>query len=403
MVNKFYDLRGGTERVMFDLSAALTQAGHEVVPFATQDPRNEATPFERYFVAPRRYDGGGLVARAKLAAAAIHDHDAARALGRLLDDHPCDVAHLHNIYHQLSPSILGELRRRGIPTLMTLHDYKIACPNYKLYRDGEICEKCVTTKTPLWPFLHACHRDSRAESILVAVESTLHRLTGAYEKGVDLFVSPSEFLAEILRRRLPSARLQVIRNSAGNASAADAGKRATRPTVLYAGRLSAEKGVDLLLASAADAKEVEIRVAGSGPLEESLRERFHGENIVFLGRLEAGELERERAAAWAIAIPSQWYENAPLSLLEAYASARPVLAAAHGGLLEMVEHEASGWLIEPAAVDAWSSALRRVAASPDALTQMGERGYELARNRYSFDTFLASYLGAYEKLLSARV
>jgi len=154
MVNKFYDRRGGTERVMFDLMDSLPEQGWEVIPFATQDARNESTRFAEYFPPSRDYDGDSAAHKLGLGVRAIYDREARRHLGRLLDEHPCDLAHLHNIYHQLSPSILDEFRRRDMPVLMTVHDYKLVCPNYRLFRDGKPCEKCVGSALPLWAAVH---------------------------------------------------------------------------------------------------------------------------------------------------------------------------------------------------------------------------------------------------------
>jgi glycosyltransferase involved in cell wall biosynthesis len=397
MVNKFYDLRGGTERMMFDLSAGLTERGHDVVPFATADPRNEPTPYARYFAPSRDYDAPNAF-RLKLAVSMIHDREAAACLDRLLDAVNVDVAHLHNIYHQLSPSILWVLRRRGIPTVMTLHDYKLVCPVYRLFRDGHPCEECVGRRTPVGAGLHTCHRGSRAQSWLVALESTVHRWRRVYEKGVDLFVSPSEFLGGVVRRHgIEPPRLRVIVNAPrrrGPPAAAD--ERAARPRVLYAGRLSFEKGVDVLVTAAREAPDVEVGIAGRGPLEAELQARAEGiPNVQFLGWLDADALRQELGRAWAVALPSVWYENAPLSLLEAYAAGRPVLASDRGGLPEMVEEEHSGRLVPAGDVTAWTRALRRVAAEPERLAAMGELARARLDRVYDFDDCVEAYLDAY--------
>lgn len=399
MINKFFDLRGGSERVMFDLDAGLRERGHEVLHFAQQDPRNEPSAYAAYFPPARDYDRGGAWNGLRLAAAAIHDRRARRHLARLLDEHPVDVAHLHNIYHQLSPSILGELRARGIPTLMTVHDYKLICPNYKLHHHGSVCERCVG-RTVLWqPLRYRCQRDSLAESALVAVESTWHRLSAVYARGVDCFVAPSEFLAERLRRQRFEVR--VIRNAPRAAGAAAAlHERAQEPTLLYAGRLSEEKGVGLLLEAARDLSGLQLRIAGDGPLAEPLRAAA-SQNVRFLGRLSADELSRELARCWAVAVPSTWYENAPLAVLEAFAAARPVLVSDHGGLVELVDDAREGWRLAPGGLSAWREALGRIPQSADELGEMGRRARLRLERDHDFGRLLDEYLGLYDSLRSA--
>jgi len=348
MGNKFLYLRGGTERVMFDLTEGLVERGHEVIPFAMQDERNQATPWSRWFPPPRDYDAPGPAGKLRLAAASIWDRESRRALEGLLDEARPDAAHLHNIYHQLSPSILGALRGAGVPVVMTLHDYKLACPTYTLFRDGGICTECVGSAVPIGAGLHRCHRDSRAESWLVSLESTVHRLLRVYERNVDRFVSPSRFLADLMvGHGLDASRLEVIPNAPrGTRPPRSRAERSERPRVLYAGRLSREKGVDVLVDAARQVPDLEL--FGAGPLEAPWRRRAESApRIHFLGHLGPQALAVERARAWAVAVPSVWYENAPLTVLEAYAAARPVVAAGHGGLAEMVEDGVTGWWAPP--------------------------------------------------------
>jgi len=401
-VNKFYDPRGGTERVLFDLEDGLRARGHDVAVFACEHPDNRPSEWSRYFVGRRDYESPGPVDRLRHAVGTVYDVGARRALGRLLDDFRPDVAHLHNVYHQLSPSVLDVLRARGVPVVMTLHDYKLACPVYRLFRDGAICTKCVGTEWPLWVGVHACSRGSRAESWLLALESTVHRMRRSYERGVSVFVSPSEFLAGIVRRQgLPARRIAVVRNAPRHRpEAADPDARSPQPRVLYAGRISPEKGVDLLIEAARRAPAVEVRIAGTGPDAARLGAMSADlDNVRWLGRLGPEDLEAERAAAWAVAVPSRWYENAPLSVIEAFCSGRPVLAADHGGLVEMVEPDVSGWRIPPGDVEAWAEALRRLPRAQSELMLMGMRARAVADRDHDHERFLDAHEELYASLV----
>lgn len=401
LVNKFYDPRGGTERVLFDLEDGLRERGHEVAVFSSRHPRNRESAWSRYFVPERDYAAPTPAQRVHHALGTLYDRQARQYFARLLDDFAPDVVHLHNIYHQLSPSILDELRARRLPTVLTLHDYKLVCPVYRLFRDGAPCEKCVGTEWPLWSGVHNCSRGSRAESWLLAIESTVHRMRRSYERAVTVFVSPSEFLARMVKRQgITARRIEVIRNAPRHRPpAADPSSRDPRPTVLVTGRLSEEKGVHVLLAAVVRTPDIEIRIAGTGPDEPRLRELAADRpNVHFLGHLDAPRLEAERARAWVVAVPSVWYENAPLSVLEAYCAGRPVLAADHGGLVEMVEEGVTGWRLPPGNVAAWTAALQRLPIAQSELMLMGMRARAIADRDYGYETFLDEHERLYARL-----
>lgn len=405
IVNKFYDLRGGAERVMFDLRDGLTARGHELIPFSMQDARNETSEWSRFFVPSRDYDAPGFGTKLRQARLTIHDPQARHCLEELLEQVRPDLAHLHNIYHQLSPSILEPLTRRKIPVVMTLHDFKLACPSYTLFRDGEPCQKCVELKLPFWCAVHSCSRGSRAESIVLSVESSVHRIRGVYEKCVDRFICPSHTMAEVMRRRgIPAAQLVVIPNALrGMGEAADWSERSELPSVLFAGRLSREKGVETLVEAARKTPGVKVRIAGDGPSAESLRERARGLPWVeFLGKLAPEGLRRERAKAWLCAVPSVCTENAPLTVLESYASGRGVLVSDRGGLKELVD-EKTGMRVEAANVEAWRAALAAIVSEEELWEARGRAARLRLEQDYSHERVLDAHERLFEELVDASV
>lgn len=400
-VNKFYDPRGGTERVLYDLEDGLREAGHEVGIFAGEHPGNRESPSPQWIVPGRDYENPGPVQKLGHALGTLYDRGVRRRFAEALDAFAPDVVHLHNIYHQLSPSILDELRARQIPAVLTVHDYKLVCPVYRLYRDGAICEECVGRRWTPGVVRHRCSRGSLAESALLAVESTLHRWRRSYERAVSVFVAPSRFMASVLREGgIPAASLEVCLNAPRRVpDSADPHDRVERPTLLYAGRLSEEKGVDLAVEGARAHPDVELRIAGAGPLETALRERASGlANVVFLGHLGPDELAGERARAWATLVPSRWYENAPLSVIESWWAARPVIGAAHGGLAEMLEGGDAGWAVAPGEFAAWQAAFGRVGAARDELGELGVRARQRAARDHAFADFLDRTLQLYRRV-----
>lgn len=375
-VNKYHYVRAGAERYVFDLSRLLESHGHEVVPFAMHHPDNVPTPWSRFFVPERRFDRReGLVKDAEKVATMLWSRDAAMRLRALLREFRPDVAHIHNIYHHLSPSILSVLRREGIPVVWTVHDFKWICPNYKLFTEGDPCERCHVYR--YWNAVaHRCVDESRAASAVAAVEMALHRLGGWYERDVARAIAPSAFLRNLLGRwgkdlskitHLPNlmdaAPLAHIRSTLGD-------------EVVYAGRLSEEKGVARVLELAAALPGTRFRIVGTGPLEAALKKTAGAQdlrNVAFAGFLAGDDLFRAIAAARLVLVPSRWFENFPYAVLEAMALGKTVVASATGGIPEIVEDGISGFLVPPDDRLAWVDTVGRLVQDGDMLAATGER------------------------------
>ena len=195
LINKFHYLRGGAERAYFDTAHILAESGHQVAFFSMQHPENFQTEWSHFFVAREEYTEGNptLGERFRLVRNILWNFEAARKLEALIDEFQPEIAHLHNTYHQLSPSILWTLKKRHIPIVMTLHDYKLLSPNYSLFVRGKIWEH-----TSGWRCLKdRCVKDSLFKSLFCVLEKWLHDFLGSYRK-VDRFIAPSHFLIEKL-------------------------------------------------------------------------------------------------------------------------------------------------------------------------------------------------------------
>jgi glycosyltransferase involved in cell wall biosynthesis len=374
-VNKFLYRRGGAEGYMLDLADLQRAQGHEVELFGMRHEADETTHrFQSLF--PPQVDldptPDGAVDKVRSAARMIWSSSSRRGMAAVVEQFRPDVVHCHNIYHQLSPSVLSPLRRADVPCVMTLHDYKLACPSYQLLDQGRLCDACVTGG-PWRAAHHACKDGSRAASTLLALESTLHRRTGAYG-AVDVFVSPSRFLAEIMRRAgvFPD-RLQVVNHFAD----VDGTPVKVQPggNLLFAGRLSHEKGIDVLIEALALTRETTILdIAGDGPargrLEERARTAAPG-RVRFHGRLDKGALQELMRSSIASVVPSRWYENQPMTVLESFGSGVPVVASDLGGLPELVRDGVEGWLVPAENPIALAAALDRVWADPAQALSMG--------------------------------
>lgn len=401
-VNSYHYRRGGSDAVYFDHAALLASQGWDNGFFSMQHPKNEATPWSRYFIDELEF-GHSYSLRQKLAMAAkvVYSFEAQRKLRALLQDFPADVAHLHCIYHHLSPSILPVLREAGVPVVLTAHDLKIACPAYKMLNAGGVCERCKTGSV-LNVIKHRCVRDSLGASAIVAVESGLHGLRGpldSYRRHVSRVVAPSRFYVEkLVEWGWPREQLCYIPNYVD--AAVFEPQYEPGDYLLYFGRLAPEKGVATLLRAAAQSG-VALKLAGTGPEDEALRRLAAelGVDAQFLGFQSGAALHALIRGARAVVLPSEWYENAPMSVLESFAFGKPVLGAQIGGIPEMIEAGLSGWTFASGDVAALVERLREIRATPDVrIAEMGRAARATVAQRFHRAGYLQQMLALYAEL-----
>src|SRR5580693_4531321 len=268
-INNYYYRRGGSEVVFFEHNRLFENAGWEVVPFSMQNALNEPSPWSAHFVNETegvgRQSPFGKVARA---ASAIYSLEAARRIRALLALIRPQVAHAHNIYHHLSPSVLVELHRRDVPVVLTLHDLKLVCPAYKMHTQGAICEECRGGALRN-VVRNRCIKNSTAMSALVWLESTIHKALDIYMRNVTRLVVPSRFfLDKFAEWGVDTSRFAHIPNSID----VDAFEPSEEPgdAFVYLWRVVPEKGVATLVKAAAKAR-VRLRIVGTGPEEAALR------------------------------------------------------------------------------------------------------------------------------------
>lgn len=395
-VNKFLHRRGGAEGYLLDLAELQRADGDDVAFFGMDHPENDQAcagtpaPYAAFDTPPP-----GVRAKLALAGRMVWSRSARQGMETALDEFRPDVVHAHNVYHQLSPSVLHAAARRGIPVVLTMHDYKLACPTYQLLDDGRPCTACVTGG-PWQAARRACRDGSRTASTVAAVEVSIHRRFGAYD-GVRRLVAPSRFLADVMAAAgVYPDRLRVVPNFTD----LDV-PQPTRPPsrgVVYAGRLSHEKGVADLV-RAAGLAGVSLDVAGDGPERESL-ERLAAEvapgRVRFHGRLPRPELVELIGSATATAVPSRWHENQPLAVLESFALGVPVVATDLGGLPELVDDH-TGWVRPAGDVTALADALSEALRDPRGARLRGKRARRVAEERHDPVRHLAQIRAVYRE------
>jgi glycosyltransferase involved in cell wall biosynthesis len=393
---------------MLQTADLLRQHGHEVVFFGMQDSRNVPEARSAHLVSSVDYSGRHAVhgsARFKQwlsAGRILYSREAATKIDALISETRPDVAHLHNIYHQLSPSILGVLRRRGVPTVLTLHDYKLICPNYTLNTRGAVCERCKGGRF-YQAVLQGCVKGSRLNGLICATEAYAHGLTHVYENGVQTFIAPSQFMQRKMREFGAAGRIVHLPNFID--AAAYEPKFSALPFFVYSGRLEPVKGVSTLLSAVAAgdvARGIKLCIAGDGSQREALesQSRLQGtsSSVSFLGHLGRDDLRVLLQHAMFVVVPSEWYENAPMSVLEAYAYGKPVIGARIGGIPELIQEGRTGLLFEPGDVDGLRRAIDSLLSDPTLAEEMGRNARRLVEDAYGprlhYECLMAVYSGA---------
>lgn len=398
-VNNYHYRRGGSDVVFLEHDALFRARGWDTAVFSMHHPRNLPSAWDGYFVDEIEYEHKvGPVQRLRQAGKVIWSNEAVHKLERLLESFPADVLHAHGVYHHLSPSVLHAAKRAGIPTVMTQHDLKLACPAYKMLNAGGVCEKCRGGNL-LNVVANRCIRDSFAASALVMVESAIHKSLKVYPRTVDRLVAPSRFYVEkLVEWGWDRGRIRYVPNyvhAARFEPRFEPGRH-----LLYFGRLAPEKGVGTLIEAAA-AAGLPLVVAGTGPSEAELRERAarHGGDVEFVGYRSGADLHAVIRDALAVVLPSEWYENAPMSVLEAFALGKPVIGARIGGIPELIEDGSTGFVFRSGDAADLAAAIGRVAALPAArVREIGRTAREFVESTFTEDRYFNEICAVYSEL-----
>jgi len=348
-IHKYYWHRDGASNYALYLSRLLEERGNKVIPFAMQSKHNLDTEYKDFFVSEMNLDDPKTVSffnKFKYAGRMLYSCEAKNKINKLLKKEKIEIAHLHNIYHHISPSILPVLKKSGVKIVMTLHDYKLICPNYTIFHHGKVHEEdckglylsCIKNK---------CHKNSRVQSMAVTAEMIFHhKIMKYYEHYVDKFIAPSEFIMnKCIEYGWPKEKFVHITHPVDLNTFGV--QELSESYVAYVGRLSDEKGIGVLLSAAAKTPDIRYKIVGQGPLEKSLHKKVEEDrldNVSFEGFKNGGDLEDLIGKARLIVVPSMWYENYPLSILEAKAMSKLVVASDIGGIREMLPKE---FLVKP--------------------------------------------------------
>lgn len=407
-VGKFHFPQGGADKYFLDLSRELEERGHTVARFSMRHPKNEPTKWEQYFISQVDFNHPNLwnVLRGLRA---YYSFETRRKFECLVRDFRPDIIHAHSTCHHLSPSFLSVAKKYGIPVVMHLHDYKLVSPNYLLYTEKGNYEGGKEEKY-FECFRDRCFKNSYLKSFLVALEMYFHhRVLKIFTRNVAVFVAPSQCLKEVVNAwRSDIQNIRVIPHGLALRPLTPATVSGEEPYYLAVGRLSFEKGFDILLQAFARLQEpsLQLKIAGTGPEEAKLKELARtlgiGERVDFLGFQSGQTLESLVEGSLAVVVPSLWREVFGLVAIEAMERGKPVIASRIGALPEIIEEKRTGRLFESGNAEDLADVLQWIFLRPEEARRMGQEARARVEQRYTLEGHMRQVENLYRELTAAK-
>jgi glycosyltransferase involved in cell wall biosynthesis len=409
-VNKFWFARGGVEAYLAGVVGELRRRGHEVAEFGMTHEANQPSAYAASFAPFVELGTGGqglpLSSKVRTALRILYAPPVAAGVRELCAAFQPELAHVHLFERQLTYALIRGLRACGVPIVQTFHDYSYVCANYTLMKGMTTPCPMECTRQGYWRAVrHRCVKHSRSASALAALELFLRRDVFRYQRSIAAFVSPSAYLRRVLvEGGLDARRVLHVPNFVRCADY----EPHTEPGeyVLFVGRLSFEKGLWTLLDVAAALPRLAFRIVGEGPEEAELRravaERGLG-NVRLDGQRTQAELRVIYRDALCVVMPSEWPENAPMVIYEAFAAGKPVVGTALGGIPELVADGIDGRVVSPADAAALTRALADLAAAPRQVADMGAAARAKAEREYDLPHHVDRLSEVYEAAVRGRV
>lgn len=400
LVNKFLYPRGGDAVCTFDTGRLLAHNGHDVSYWGMAHPSNPPLRhndlFADYLDLSRP---SGFYQRLRTARTILYSRKAMFKIDEFIQRERPDIVHLNNFAHQISPSILRVLHRHKIPAVMTLHDYKLVCASYLLLAHGSLCDACANGRYHKC-LQKRCVKGSLSKSLLNTLEMYLHHMGLHIYDIIRLFISPSHFLKEKIHEMGFHREIAVLPHFV-DLDDYEPFFGSDEESLVFFGRLSSEKGLMTLL-KATEEMSVQLKIIGEGPLRTTLENEIAKKkirNVVFLGHRTGRALYGEVRKAMCVVVPSEWYENNPRTILEAFALGKPVIGSRIGGIPELIRNGETGWTF--CTGDAYD--LRRkilyCLAHRNELRKVGERAHRVVLEKHSPHVHYEQLMSIYQKAM----
>lgn len=400
VINKYWRPNGGVEEYAFQIERLLENGGCHVVPFSQREAFTRHTEYSEYFVDPVDTAAPGMSEKIRFSKRALWGGDSVQSLARLLDEVDIDFAHVMHVYHQIGPRVLTLLKNRKIPTVVSVHDYKLCCPSFRLFNDKtrSICTRCRDKigDRHYAPATTACWKGSRAGGAILAAEATMVRSLRPYQSADLVLVSNDLMKACAIAGGIDPTRIRVLLNSWPAPHSPQPWKPGDR--LLFVGRLAVEKGVDRLIGSAARTG-VGVDVIGTGPMRAELEALASsvGADVKFVGAVRGRALEEAMRNSAGLVIPSIWHEVSPLVCYQALSLGVPVIASNVGGMADLLGG-GRGLLYELGREDQLDRYCEMVVQASDDVATMAERGKDFWSANLTTEVFESKVKECYAEI-----
>jgi glycosyltransferase involved in cell wall biosynthesis len=382
-IHNHYQQPGGEDRAVELESKLLQEKGHPV----------KVLFFENRGITD------SLIQKAMTLKNAIHNSRSAALLRRVIQEFSPDIIHVHNLFFTASPAVLKEAYRQGIPIILTLHNYRTICCNALLLRENKPCEICIKKKLPLAGIRYACYRESRLASALVTFSTGLPKIRNNWQRWVDQYIVLTAFAEKKFMHSSLGVRpeqLKIKPNFVPDTGIGDAGRE---PYFLFVGRLSPEKGVQVLLEAFRNMPDKEIRIAGDGPDKEAfMLEYKNSANIRFLGNCSQTDVLKLMKKTTALIFPSVWYEGLPFVILEAFSTGTPVIASDLGAMSSLIQDHYNGLVFKAGSAEELKSAVLRFRPNDEKIYRQARDTY---LNYFNPDIHYQSVMKIYDQSIQA--
>lgn len=384
-INKFFYPKGGAETYLFSLISLLSKNGHEVVGFSQKNKNNINIKGEEFFINEINLDKFYFKNIFKIGRI-FWSFKAKKNISKLINQGNIDLVHVHNIYHQISPSILSTIKKAGLPIVMTVHDFKLVSPNYTL-----------------WATKNQGTSKSFIAKLLMSLEYIFHRSMGVYQRNIDLFIAPSEFVKnKLISSGFEANKIIVLPHFIESNDKIN--NLAEKNYIVCFGRLDESKGLDILIKAFAQIKSnTNLKIIGNGPYRkelEKLAKNLEVENkIEFIDHCNKKDLELIMAQSLFTIFPSLVHETFGLGIIESYFLGKPVIASKVGAYEENVINYKTGFLVEPENILELKNAIEKLILDIDLRKSMGQSAKQMALDMFTADIHINKINHIYDSLI----
>jgi glycosyltransferase involved in cell wall biosynthesis len=345
------------------------------------------------------YDSsGGPANGARAAMNILYSFEAKKKMAALLEKTKPDLVHVNNFAHQISPSILDEIKKHRLPSVMTMHDYKMVCPTYSMLLNGKPCEKCRGGRFYQCA-TNRCTKGSLAKSLINVAEMYLHhRILHIYDK-IDVYISPSRFLKNKVEEMGLKGEMYYLPNCV-DITGFDPSFEWQEQSIVYVGRLSHEKGIQTLVNAVKGMNDIRLKIIGDGPLKNDLENQVTSEqinNVDFCGYKTGQDLHDEIRKAMFLVIPSEWYENNPRTVIEAFALGKPAVGARIGGIPELVRDWETGLTYESGNADDLREKIELMLENDNKISEMGRNARQYVEQELNSEVHYQRLMDIYKQ------